>query len=402
MLLRFRALDLNLPVETVRTFVRYCCRLVGAQEIRDLTAGFPATTTEQVRDVRRWVDGQLRNQLYECCWELVRQDGWLQNDWRPKLPRLAAQYGIDPDDLAHYYGCLSQQDRQEIGIRSKPTTFVDQEIVAIVQSKQIVAYCKKLAWFRLRFIYQNDRAMHYEDAVADLQVQAVEVLRYYEPLGLSHQHLVNNVYAGLRNYCVNFARHYGSAKRNPLVRIQTVSTRSGWYCCGAAVYLVEIPRDPVSGRSAVVFPNGQTLDVDVMQLYSTRQEALDAMQNPEHRRPAAIDLSRDRHEWCSACVSLWTTDMPLRKSLLNFMTDRRAPDDLWNEMIDRCRDPAVRKAVEQILNPSPLFDFYCQQHYGRSSRDLGETTIRKAARRYCRLDRKKAAALQQKYRCTAV
>lgn len=387
--------------EVLRVYTRYCCRLCSAGGINTLYGlSLSPTQRDGLRALKQWIDhNTYRNLLYRAIWQICRHR-------RPRYAPVARRFGLDRDELRYLFLLLSEEDRREIARVPEPQACSAREVLRVVQALQ--HQIRNLAQHRLRYAWQNDCALSREDFQADLQCQAIKIIRHYEILGLPTEKLIPLVARGLTNHAKNLAGYYGKERRNPLRQLQRRRTTVKlWYCNihTEIVEAAECSTDPEHRRLGeyclASFEGRPAAYIHVGRLYRQQKEAQEALRRYKRGEPSrpssAVDLTAaQQDDWCPTCTSLDTPAKQDGAPRLNFLpADNTSPDSFAVEdLIRTVTDPRARMFFEVVRGDlEPMFDSYCQKVTGRSSAELSPGMLGRVARRYCGISRKELTAL---------
>lgn len=400
--------ETNKLVAVLRAFTRYACRLCQSSEINKLfRMGFNPSQREGIRALKEWIDyNATKNLLYRAVWKLSQYQ-------RPNYKRTAQETGFDPDELRFLFRTLSPKDKQKIRAAPEPKTFESDEVLQVLHRVQ--PHIKRLVKQRLRYVWKNDGALSQEDFQGDLQCQAIKIIRNYEVAGLSVAKMVPVVAQSLTNHCTNLTIFYGKNRRNPLRQLQRENPiRHVWYCnVGAEVVERAAIRVAAKYRRGeyclATFKNRPAAFVHVRRLYESRTEALAALAQyragqATTQRAVLVDLSAEcKNDWQPTCTSLETPSRDGEDTvpIINFIP---AEDDydpteklLVDDLVQQTTDPRARMFFSAIRGDlGPLFDQFCKNTAGGSSRVLPPAALNRAARKYCGLTQRELDALISK------
>jgi len=378
----------------LHTFTLYCCRLVTTQAIYQLMRSLPVgEARDGIRSLKAWLDHSVyRNDLYWAVWYLGQYR-------RPTYQPVAQACGFDPEELQLLVNLLDYEDIDLIAAAPEPTKCTEDEVLHILKSVRpaILNHVKR----RLRFAYTNDAAYEAEDFYADMQCQAIRIIRHYEVQDLTVKQLIPLVGRGLTNHSKNLATYHGKEQRNPLRRlVQRTRVRKVWYCNVNAekVEHVEVCTEKHQRRGdyyLVKFRQRSDKYVHMRRLHDDQQEATKALREYQNgkrtQRSIVMDLTAEQQDdWCPTTRSLDVPSDPNSVSMHEyFLLEEKEvpPDPVTEKKVDSLNlvtDPQARMVVQCVQGDlGPLFDKWCRNHTGRSSAELPHTSLGRLARQYC-------------------
>lgn len=386
--------DPSLIYQSLRAFVRYSCRLGGAKEIQVLYH-LPLSLQERIgiHDLKEDVDYSIyRNYLYHALWTLTQQS-------RPHYRITASHNNLDPSELRYFYErVLLPEERKTIRSVPEPTTFSEQETWQVV--KAIRKAIRSATYHQLRYCYKNDAGHSKEDFHADLECEAIKIVRRYEVHNLTVKEMIPLAAQSVRNCAANLAIFYGKDFRNPLLRLKKrTDYKTLWYCdIGDETVLklkVYTEAKYRTGEYILAQEEDKKRYVYRHRLYSSESEAQAALQDYQagenaHRR-ILVDLTSDElDDWQPTLASL---NQPLEPGTTTPLMDLIPAQDCADyekiricveELFKAKTDPKVYMFLLAVTGElGPLFESYVNRSTGKSSAELSSLALGRIARRYC-------------------
>jgi hypothetical protein len=342
--------------------------------------------------------GVYRNDLYRAIWQLTQQS-------RPHFRVTAGHHKLDPAELRYLYErVLYSEERASIKQVPQPTAFSEDETWQVV--KAIRRAIRSVTYHRLRYCYENDSGFSKEDFHAELECEAIKVVRRYEVDGLTVEAMIPLAAQGVRNYAVNLANFYGKDFRNPLLRLKKrTDYKTLWYCDVGAEEIVKVrvftEAKYRSGEYILAQEEtGKKRYIYLHRLYSNSDEAhnaLDDYQAGENTyRKTLVDLTSDEQDdWQPTLASINQPVEPGSKvPLIDLIA---APEKLDYESTKICveslleskSDPKIYMFLLAVTGElGPMFESYVTRSTGKSSAELSSLALGRIARRYCGINLK--------------
>lgn len=122
-------------------------------------------------------------------------------------------------DVALIEAFLTLDDHQHLYRLARALPYAtpsDHDLVPIV--KKLQRYCASLAYTRMRFIVEHDRALTYDDLRIELFEAGLMTLRHYDAEFSDELKLLNTAKKGAHNHCVRLIEFHTARCRSRLVR----------------------------------------------------------------------------------------------------------------------------------------------------------------------------------------
>lgn len=387
--------DRTLVYTILRTYVRYSCRLCGSAEVRALYQQLPLSLQERIGlyDLKSSIDYSIyRNTLYHAIWLLTQQK-------RPHFRITAREHHLDPEALKYYYEqVLTSEERNTISQVDKPTAFSESDTLRVVKS--IRKAIRSSTYHRLRYLYENDSGHSKEDFHAELECEAIKIVRKYEVQNITVDKMIPLAAQGIRNRATNIAIFYGQDFRNPLIQIkQRTNYKTLWYCDVGSEEVLQVRAFTHfkyrTGEYILARVDDKDRYVYQHRLYDSQQDAQNALSdylsgNSCHRK-VLVDLTSDEQDdWQSTLSSL---DQPIEPGTTTPMLELiPSPEKLDYESAKICLDDLLQGENDSKTHMflmavtgqlGPLFEAYVNRNTGKSSAELSSLALGRIARRYC-------------------
>ncbi len=376
-------------LEITKAFVQYSCRLCGASGVGRLyRLDLQPRQRQAIRNLKEWLDNSCyRNTLFSAVWSLTQYR-------KPQYRRVAAHFGLDPQELQYQFNCIPTDEKLELRQQRQPYRFTQVQMTQTM--RQVERYGKYLVKQYLRYCYNNDSGVDREDFWGDLSLQGCKIIRNYEVRGLTVEEMTPLVARGLANHVKNLAIYHGKDRRNPLLRLsQRSPTKEAWYCNVTTgqvehAWVYTSPQQRQGDYYLADFLDRDPAYIYCRRLYSTAQEAdtalLEYQQGRGHARTTVLDLSTGTQDnWQPVVASLDTPADDDGAPLLSFLptVPKAEPDYTLQDLTRNIRDPKVQMFFQAVQGDLGLmFDTFCSTTVGKSSAELSEKALVRAARLY--------------------
>jgi len=384
------------PEDVTRAFVQYACRLCGARGISRLyRLQLEPHQRVAIRTVKEWFDYSCyRNTVFHALWTLAQHK-------RPAYKVVARKHGLDPEELRLQFRVLPDEEYTALRAKSEPQRFNAAQVFHTIQN--VERYSRYLVKKYLRYCYNNDGGVDREDFWSDLTCQGVKIIRNYEVVGLTVEQMTPLVARGIANHVKNLAIYHGKDRRNPLLRLEHRSnTREAWYCNVLAdrvehVWVYTTPQHRKGDYYLAEFDNRDPAYIYSRRLFDTAEEAdtslLQYHEGKGSRRDAVVDLTADcTDDWQPVSLSLDTPSNEDGVAIINFLpttSEQPLDDSPLDDLVCNITDPKARMFFQAVQGDlGPMFDSYCHRTLGRSSAELTEVALTRAAQHYCGISAK--------------
>ena len=380
--------------------MRYSCRLCGASGVGKLyRLDLQPRQRQAIRSLKEWLDNSCyRNTLYSALWHLAQYR-------KPQYRRVAAQFGLDPQDLQYQFRSLPPTERQDLRAQPEPQHFDHIQMTQTIRN--VERYCKYLVKQYLRYCYNNDNGLDREDFWNELSCQSCKIIRNYEVRGLTVEEMTPLVARGVANHVKNLAIYHGKDRRNPLLRLsQRAPTKEAWYCNVATnrvehVWVYTAPQHRQGDYYLADFVDRDPAFIYCRRLYSSGSAAdaalADYRHGKGHTREVVLDLSTSEQDnWQPVAASLDTPSTDDGAPLLSFMpaAPTAEPEHTLQDLTRNIRDPKVQMFFQAVQGDLGLmFDNFCSTAVGKSSAELSEKALVRAARLYSNVTIKQLQSL---------
>jgi hypothetical protein len=180
----------------------------------------------------------------------------------------------------------------------------------IIENPGLKKYIGALTKQRLRFVWNNDRAIDREDIEAELMLKAIEAAKKCEERGIDGRHCTNTLRVAVTNHSLNLATKFGSKARNPLTRVSKADKfRTAWWANVSTGQVVQVMVSTHPRHRKNNYILAQVLNADAQpqqylhanRLYDTEEEAVRGLRRykklGDGKRRSIVDLTVDMDDF---------------------------------------------------------------------------------------------------------